>query len=101
LKNLFAPVETYYEESCRRLADHLTVISTALQARAERLGVQSEKITRLPGGAEPDRIKPLDLANARRQISVDQSMTLVTYAGFVQYDISFVIEAFACLAQMN
>ena len=98
---LFAPIETYFEESCRPLADHVTVISSALAARARGLGIPPERLTRIPGGAEPERIRPIDKLVARRTVSIGGGELVVCYAGFVQYDIDFILASFSRLHELN
>jgi len=97
LRRYFAPIETYYEESCRTLADHVTVISSALHERALGLGVDASRVTRLPGGAEPDRIRPMDPEPGRARLGLSADVPVVAYAGFVQYDIEYVLHAFAAI----
>jgi glycosyltransferase involved in cell wall biosynthesis len=94
LRRYFAPIETYYEESCRPLADHVTAISSALVERALGLGVEATRVSRLPGGAEPDRVRPMDPGPGRARLGLGEDVPLVAYAGFVQYDIEYILQAF-------
>lgn len=62
---LFGGMETFYEEAFRSQGTGTTVISTALAHRAETLGIPSERILHLPGGAFPDHFPMREKADCR------------------------------------
>lgn len=74
-------LETYYEEAFRRRADATTVINSALHARAEALGVPPNSILRLPNGADPQAIRPLDRDQARLALGLPQQAPLFGHLG--------------------
>jgi glycosyltransferase involved in cell wall biosynthesis len=81
MRALLRPVETYYEERFRLRAARTTVINRALEARARQLGVAPPTILRLPSGADPQRIGPLEREAARRATGLPAEATLLGYLG--------------------
>lgn len=98
LRHAFSPIETFYEEHYRRRADWTTVISTALADRVEGLGVDPDRVTVIPGGADLERFAPLPRDAARARLGLPPEAPLVLFAGFVQYDLDLVLESFAVVA---
>ncbi len=98
LRLSFGGIETYYEEHFRRRAAQLTVISRALEQRAIGLGLASERITRIPSGADVDGIVPRDKQQARRELGLPDAR-YVAFTGFVQYDVDLLLQSFALLAR--
>jgi glycosyltransferase involved in cell wall biosynthesis len=78
--SLFAPVETFFEESFRVFADGTTVTSEALKVRALGLGVKPNFLL-LPGGSDTDIIQPVDRTEARRALSILPGEWVVGYVG--------------------
>lgn len=74
-------IETYYEEAFRRRADATTVINSALHARAKALGVPADSILRLPNGADPQAVRPLDRDRARLILGLPQQVPLMGHLG--------------------
>lgn len=96
MRTLLRPVETYYEEAFRHHADATTVISSALQARAEALGVPSDTIMRLPHVAEPENIRPLDKDASRVALGLPLDAPILGYVGALfPEDAALLVDAFA------
>lgn len=98
LRHGFAPVETFYEEHYRRRADWTTAISTALADRVTGLGVDPDRVTVIPGGADLERFAPRPAEAARVRLGLPLEASLVLFAGFVQYDLDLVLESFQTVA---
>jgi glycosyltransferase involved in cell wall biosynthesis len=94
----FSPIETFYEEHYRRRADWTTAISTALADRVAGLGVDPDRVTVIPGGADLERFAPLDRDAARARLGLPLEAPLALFAGFVQYDLDLVLESFRVVA---
>ncbi len=74
-------VETFFEEYFRKFADCSTVISTALERRLVSLGLEPSKILVLPQGTEPPPGPPLDRAECRRALGLEEDEPLVGHLG--------------------
>jgi glycosyltransferase involved in cell wall biosynthesis len=94
LRTFFTPIETHFEEDYRKFADGMTVISRALQGRAEALGFPATKIERISGGADIDSVKPLPKQEMREKWGVPASAKVVGFAGVVHYDIDLLLKSF-------
>jgi len=79
-RTLFGPIETYYEEAFRTRADGLTVISTALRDRAVRLGVPTENICRISGGAFLELFPYRSLRECRERVGFSESDIILGYS---------------------
>lgn len=99
LRRVFAPIETWFEESFRGDADAVTAISTALVERAHGLGIPRERIHRLAGGVDPELWRPRDGQAARTRLSLPAGVPIVLFSGFVHYDMELVLETFAEVAR--
>ena len=99
LKYGFGPIETFFEEHYRTQADGMTVISHALQRRAQDLGVPAEQIARISGGADIEHITPLDRNAAREQLGLPLHAPIIGFSGFVHYDLELLLAAFDLLAR--
>ena len=97
IKFFLAGIETWYEEHFRVLAQGTTVISKALGERAISLGVSSQQILRLSGGADVDNFTPLDKKQARKSLNLSLDFKILGFMGFVHYDLDLVLQAFAIL----
>ncbi|MDR0358298.1 MAG: glycosyltransferase family 4 protein [bacterium] len=98
LRHGFGPIETFYEEHYRRRADWTTAISSALADRVAGLGVDPDRVTVIPGGADLERFAPLPRDAARARLGLPLEAPLVLFAGFVQYDLDLVLESFDVVA---
>lgn len=81
VRTLLRPVETFFEERFRTMADGTTVISSTLRERAIGLGVDPTSIHALPNGSNLDEIRPLPLAEARKQLGWPVDLPVVGYIG--------------------
>ncbi len=95
LRNFFTPIETHFEEDYRQYADGLTVISSALQGRAEGMGIAPAKIRRIPGGADIETVRPLSKSAMREKLGIPLNAKVLGFSGFVHYDLDLVVNSFA------
>jgi glycosyltransferase involved in cell wall biosynthesis len=77
---LFGWLETYYEEAFRPRCDGTTVISTALQRRAEKLGISSDRICHLSGGAIPEQYLNRSLEECRTHVGLPLDVPILGFA---------------------
>jgi glycosyltransferase involved in cell wall biosynthesis len=94
LRHGFSHVETFYEEHFRTQADWTTTICTELAERAAGLGVPRERMTTISAGADLDQFKPIPMKDARLRLEIPQNVPVLTFAGFVQWDIELLLETF-------
>jgi glycosyltransferase involved in cell wall biosynthesis len=80
LRALIGPVEQFFEEKPRPHADGTIVISRALRARAEALGVKGE-ILCLPPGADSDSIRDTSARDARLRFGLEPEGKYIGYLG--------------------
>ena len=89
------PIETFFEESFRNMADGSTVINTVLRQKATELGVQPSRILLLPNGANVTEIDPGDRIDARRRLGLPLDAPLIAYTGAIfQRDALLMAKAF-------
>ncbi|MFN8439614.1 MAG: glycosyltransferase family 4 protein [Caldilineaceae bacterium] len=81
LRTILRPVETFFEERFRGLADRTTVICTLLQEKARQLGIRNETILLLPNGAEVEKFQPLDRNTARKAVDLPLENLYLGYVG--------------------
>jgi len=99
---LFGHVETWYEEHFRGQADATTIISRALQERAEGLGVKSDTIHWVPGGVPVDVFRPQYSASCRSEYGIPPSRFVVVFSALdVTGDAGLVFEAVRLVAQRH
>lgn len=67
---LYDPVEEFFEEAFRSDCDGATVISRALQARVQGLGVPASRVMLLPQGCEPEVVSPTSREAAREKVGI-------------------------------
>lgn len=94
LNALFAPVETFFEESFRSFADYTTVTSVKLRQRAINLGINPHKISVLYSGADTRTIYPVNQMMARKILNIPPHSHVCIFPGFVLYDIDVILKAF-------
>lgn len=95
-EHFFAPVETFFEERFRHLADGSVVISSALKNRALALGVGAEHLVQIPFGADVERMQPRDKNVARQRLGLppDQKPILGYVGNILLSDRALMLEAF-------
>lgn len=83
LRTVLRPVETFFEERFRGIAERTTVISTPLLERAVALGVERATLRLLPNGCNTRRFFPVDRDAARRQVGIGHEGPLIGYCGTI------------------
>lgn len=81
LRVVVRPLETYFEEAFRTQATATTVISSALERRAQALGVPPDSIERIPGGCDTERVTPRSKHDCRHGVGADAERPLFGYLG--------------------
>jgi glycosyltransferase involved in cell wall biosynthesis len=95
IRNILRPVETYFEQNFRTLADGTTVICSSLQNKASGLGVSPDSILILRNGADVDRLTPILKDVARSRLGVEKKVPVIGYVGSIFHgDALFMAEAF-------
>lgn len=85
--------EAWWEVEQKRRADGVVTISTVLQQRALEIGCPAERVVYIPTGAATDRIAPMPVAVARRQVNAPPARAILGFIGFGQGDLAIVMEA--------
>lgn len=80
-QRLFTPVETFFEEGFRHVADGSVVISSALKNRALAMGVAAEHLIQIPFGADVEGLMPRDRSGARQRLGLNPSYRFLGYVG--------------------
>lgn len=102
VRALLRPVETYFEERFRPLADHTTVITATLGRQAINLGVAPETITLIPNASNPETIRPIPQDQARRELGWPHDITVIGYIGAIfQRDAALMVETFELLQRTH
>ncbi len=91
--------DTVLETAVRRKADALTVISTALQRRAQ--GRFPAPVHLLPVGANSDLIKPISKAEARGRLGFPENASIAVHTGLAPYDAEFLAQSFLQLVKLQ
>jgi glycosyltransferase involved in cell wall biosynthesis len=95
LRTALRPVETFFEDKFRTLADGTTVINSLLNHRAIELGVAPGTILRLPNGCNVDELHPIPRAKARRALNWPEDALIIGYIGAIfQRDAVLMAQAF-------
>jgi glycosyltransferase involved in cell wall biosynthesis len=95
VRAILRPVETFFEDNFRALADGTTVINSLLRHRAIELGVVPETILLLPNGCDVDTLHPIPQAEARRALGWPQDVFIIGYIGAIfQRDAVLMAQAF-------
>lgn len=98
LRKLFAPVETYFEERFHYAADGIMTISTQLYDRAVGLGLKRKPLVLIRPGCDTDRLKPLNTANCRSQLGLDDKLPTIGFLGaLAPADGDLLLKAMECL----
>lgn len=85
--------EAWWEEKSKLRANGVVTISTVLRQRAIDLGCPAERVLYLPTGAAIERIRPIPLTEARRQLGVPAERRIVGFIGMGQGDLNIVMQA--------
>jgi glycosyltransferase involved in cell wall biosynthesis len=81
IRMVVGPLEQWFEEKPRPLADGTVVISRALGRRAEGLGIAGKDILYLPPGADATAIRTTSIAEARAKCGLQAGGLLIGYLG--------------------
>ena len=81
VRYIYNAVETFFEESFRRVGDATTVISTALWERAVRLGVPLPEIRFIPQGCDVPPQDRMTRAEARASLGLDPDAAVFITVG--------------------
>ncbi|OPZ93124.1 MAG: putative teichuronic acid biosynthesis glycosyltransferase TuaH [Firmicutes bacterium ADurb.Bin419] len=81
IKKVLRPVETFFEENFRNVADSTTVICSILMQRAIEIGVDKETIHLLYNGFDYSNFKRHNKSEARNRIGFDKDCFIVGYLG--------------------
>jgi glycosyltransferase involved in cell wall biosynthesis len=94
-RSLLRPVETFFEERFRPLADATTVINEVLARKAMALGVEAVTITRFYNGCDTTDWPGDSRAEARQRLDLPQMTPLIAYSGSIfQRDAVLLAQAF-------
>ena len=93
------PVETYFEEAFRTKANGVTVISSALEERAVKLGVNRKEICKIPGGVHIDLFKPIPMQEARDELGLSRQIKIAIFSAQVLIDLELILSAFSNVCQ--
>jgi glycosyltransferase involved in cell wall biosynthesis len=95
------PIETFFEEHYRIRADGTTVICSALAERAVKLGIDQKTILYLPNGSDTQRIKQLDIHEAKNKLGIAPASFNIGYVGSIfPKDAVLMAQAFDRLAML-
>lgn len=81
VRTFFGPIETWFEEAFRPVADANTVISSALHGRVLRMGVDPARTLVIPQGCDVAGIQPADRCAARAALGLSARQPLVVHLG--------------------
>ena len=82
------------ETNITKFADKITVISEFLKKMTLNLGIEKEKIVKIPNGANTDVIKPLDKTKCRQKLNLDSSPTIVSMGHTYTESLDFLLDSF-------
>jgi glycosyltransferase involved in cell wall biosynthesis len=80
---MLRPVETFFEEKFRPLADGATVINRFLRDKALACGLAPGRILDLPNGSNIEEIRPSSQAKARQNLGWPQDIPIIGYMGAI------------------
>ena len=85
--------EAWWEEWSKCWADGVLAISTVLRERAIALGCAPERTVYLPTGAPTNRVRPVPVDEARRDLGIPLDRRLAGFIGWGQSDLEIVMTA--------
>jgi glycosyltransferase involved in cell wall biosynthesis len=99
---LVGPLEEFFEERPRPLADGTIAISQALARRAQGLGIDPRSMLVLPPGADPGDLRDTSIEEARARVGLDRGGRYVGYLGNIYpRDAAMLLEALARLEEKD
>lgn len=100
LRTILRPVETYFENHFRTIADGSTVINSFLYIKATNLGVKPSTIEIIKNGCNI-QYKPIDKKEARVGLGIPPETPIIGYLGSLfQKDALFMAKAFNILLDL-
>lgn len=86
----------YFERNILKLADMVTVVSSFLEKETYKIGIDVRKVVKIPNGANPEKIKPIDKYLARKKIGADKNDKIFLSMGhtYMGNTMKFLMEAF-------
>jgi glycosyltransferase involved in cell wall biosynthesis len=85
--------EAWWEIRSKLWADGVVAVSTVLRERALQIGCPPERVLWLPNGTEPDAVRCMPIAAARRELNVPPDRHIVGFLGMGQGDMEVVMNA--------
>lgn len=99
LRQLLRPIETYYENRFRNIADGTTVINRFLFERALSLGVKKSKLKIIRNGCDISQ-QPIFKNEARKMLGFSLTDKIIGYTGSAFYsDARLMIDGFNIIAR--
>lgn len=86
LRTFLRPIETFFEERFRPLAQGTTVINSILYKKALGLGIPDEQLLLLPNGANVNDIVPKEKRPLRRSLGLEVEAVYFAYTGSIFYE---------------
>ncbi len=100
IRTILRPIETYFEERFRTVANGTTIINSILKQKAKDLGVDSESIHYLPNGANVKSIVPKNLKHVRHELGLPVDTPILGYTGAMfQQDGALMAKTFELIYQ--
>jgi glycosyltransferase involved in cell wall biosynthesis len=101
IRTILRPVETYFEESFRILADGSTVICNTLKQKLLDLGVKNSNIIKLYNGVDINSSIPIRKDSARIQLNLPLKIPIIGWLGVSFYrDAVFMAKSFDKLTNL-
>lgn len=93
VRTLIRPYEDFTEQKSKKLAEILIVISKGLKKIAVKLGISSDKILYIPGGADIDNIIDTPKKEARHKFGLPVNKRILAYTAGTHYDIKLFLDS--------
>ncbi len=94
-------IEASLERKILLKANAVTVISQGLEEKALGLGVSQDNLLRVHGGANLERFRPLDKAQCRQELGLDESGPIFGYVANYNPDEKLLLDAFSLVIKKN
>ena len=85
VRAVMGPIETFFEEAFRGFPDGMTALGDPLYQRALQHGVSPERVIELGQGCDLEGIRPMEQAEARRQIGLPENAVALGYLGVLRH----------------
>lgn len=84
----------WIEEGTKKASDAVTVVSQALFDRAIEVGIEPQRLHKIPSGCDHQRISPLDQQECRNELNLPGDCPIVCFSGFAFWDFAFLLDAY-------